>query len=108
MPAGKITLDTSTAGLHRVHFGDNPESTNIGTVAGDTPFGIINFHVVSANTPFLLCLADMDRHKVWFNNLKIVMVHEGKHYPVVRKWGHPWILLRNLKRSVAFCHLTEP
>ena len=74
MPTGKITLHTSTAGLHRVHFGDSPESTNIATVAVDTQFGIINFHAVAANTPFLLCLADMDRHKVWFNNVENLMV----------------------------------
>jgi hypothetical protein len=89
MPTGKITLDTSVAGLHRVHFGDNPESTYIATVAVDTQFGIINFHAVSTNTPLLLCMADMDGHQVWFNNVKNVMVHEGKHYPVIRRAGLP-------------------
>jgi len=30
-------------------------------VAVKTLIGLVNFHVVKADTPFLLCLADMDR-----------------------------------------------
>jgi len=26
-----------------------------------TPISLVNFHIVKANTPFLLCLADIDR-----------------------------------------------
>jgi len=33
----------------------------IRSVAVKTPIGLVNFHVVKADTPFLLCLADMDR-----------------------------------------------
>jgi hypothetical protein len=59
------------------------------------------------NTSFLFCLADMDRHGVYFNNIKDVFVHNCKKYPVVRKWGHSWFLVDDLESIVTYCHLTE-
>ena len=38
-----IILDISTAGQHRVRFGDNPDIVSIGTVSVETPFGTIFF-----------------------------------------------------------------
>ena len=35
-----------------------------------------------------------------------MLVHEDKEYPVVRKWGHPWLLIDEPERSIAWCHLT--
>ena len=43
----------------------------IGSLLLDTPIGIIEFHVVEANAPFLLCLEDMDRLNVYFSNLEM-------------------------------------
>ena len=102
-----IEVDTSTAGQHRVRFGDNPENASLGTVGVETPFGTINFQVVPTDTPFLFCLSDMDKHQVYLNNLRNVLVHKGKEYPVVRKWGHPWLLLKEPEKTLAWCHLTE-
>ena len=34
-----------------------------------TPIGLVDFHIVKADTPFLLCLADMDRLQVYYNNV---------------------------------------
>ena len=102
-----IMLDTSTAGEHRVRFGDNPDIMSLGTVGVTTPFGTILFQVIPANTPFLFCLSDMDKHKVYLNNIRGTLVHGDKEYPVVRKWGHPWLLIDELEKSVTWCHLTE-
>jgi hypothetical protein len=33
----------------------------IRSIAVKTPIGLVNFHVVKADTPFLLCLVDIDR-----------------------------------------------
>ena len=33
-----------------------------------TPIGLVNFYIVKADTPFLLCLVDMDRLQVYYNN----------------------------------------
>ena len=55
-----IKVNTSTAGQHSVRFGDNPETLSLGTIGVETPFGTIYFAVMPTNTPFLLCLSDMD------------------------------------------------
>ena len=36
-------------------------TTLIKSVVVKTPIGLVNFHVVKADTSFLLCLADIDR-----------------------------------------------
>ena len=101
-------IDKSTAGQHRIRFGDNPECVSLGDVKVNTPFGDINFAVMPTNTPFLLCLADMDRHGIYLNNVANVLVHKSTSYPVVRKWGHPWLLLDDdNNQETAICHLTE-
>ena len=42
--------------------------TFIGSVILDTPMGSIIFHIVPVNTPFLLCLADIDKLEAFFSN----------------------------------------
>ena len=98
-------LDESAAGRHRIRFGDNPECVSIGDVKVKTPFGTIQFAVMPTNTPFLLCLADMDRHGIYLNNVDNVLVHKKNEYPIVRKWGHPWLLLDD--QETATHYLTE-
>jgi hypothetical protein len=66
------TLQTAK-GKHRIRFGDNPEVASLGTVAVDTPFGKVHFHVIPTNTPFLFCLRDMDEHCVYFNNVRDIV-----------------------------------
>ena len=49
----------------------------------------------------------MNKHNVYFNNVQNVLVHDSDEYPIVRKWGHPWFLIDEPERSIAWCHLTE-
>jgi hypothetical protein len=79
-----VTINSFIAG-HKVKFDNNPESTFLGTIAVETPFRTIRFAVMLTNTPFLLCLANMDRCGVYFNNINNILVHNGKKYPIVRK-----------------------
>src|SRR5579862_5824873 len=102
-----VQLDTTTARRHKIRFGDNLDVESLGTIGVNTPFGIIQFEVVPANTPFLFCLNDMDKHNVYFNNVRDVLVHGSDEYSVVRKWSHSWFLIDELERSIAWCHLTE-
>jgi hypothetical protein len=101
-----IRLNTSTAGQQRIKFGKG-EAISIGTATVPTPLGPITFHVVPANTPFLLCLQDMDRIGAKLDNIDNMLVQGNLRIPVVRKWGHPWMLLHNKEQSLAYCHLTE-
>jgi hypothetical protein len=54
-----IQIDTSVAGSNTIRFGKGTAIVK-GIVQVPTPLGTINFYVVLTNTPFLLCLQDMD------------------------------------------------
>ncbi|CAD6498842.1 BgTH12-04500 [Blumeria graminis f. sp. triticale] len=106
----ELEIDTRTAGNHRITFGDSPHVATLGTVDVKIPFGTIIFTVVQANTTFLLCLTDMEKHCVFLDNTHDLLVHTNKQgkqeiYPVVRKWGHPFFL--DLEATAVACRLTE-
>ena len=101
-----VQLDISTAGNHTIRFGKG-SSLSEGTIWVATPFGTIPFQVVSANTPFLLCLGDMDRLGIRFDNLCNELIQGKKRVPIVRRWGHPFLLLHQPEQSMAYHHLTE-
>ena len=68
-----IQLDTLTAGSNRIRFGKGTTTVK-GVVRIPTPLGTITFHVVPTNTPFLLCLQDIDAMGVRFDNLKNILI----------------------------------
>src|SRR6266702_7222443 len=84
-------INTLKAGVINVQFsiGSTP---SIGSITVNTPVGNIKFHIVKADIPFLLCLADIDILKVYYNNLKNVLVTPIKLVLVVRQFGHPFLL----------------
>lgn len=86
-----VQLDTTTKGMANVQFGIG-STRSIGSTHIKTPIGIIEFHVLHCDTPFLLCLADMDSLQVYFNNLENVLVTSHGPVPVVRRFGHPFVL----------------
>jgi len=68
-----IQLDTTTQGIINIQFGIKLTSL-IKSAKVTTPIGIIKFHIVKINTPFLLCLADIDYLQMYFNNLKNILI----------------------------------
>ena len=86
-----IKLDETTAGSANFVFGIGSTSS-IGTVNLNTPIGRIVFHIVRVNTPFLLCLADMDKLGAFFNNLTNQVVQAQHTHPVIRRYGHAFLL----------------
>ncbi|KAF1978827.1 hypothetical protein BU23DRAFT_577075 [Bimuria novae-zelandiae CBS 107.79] len=80
-----VTIDTSTAGKTSIKFGKGSVTVSIGTAQIPTEIGKIDFEVLDAPTPFLLCLADMDRLKVYFNNTTDKLVQGNVRIPVIRK-----------------------
>lgn len=64
----------------------------IGSFLLDTPIGIIEFHIVEAKTPFLLCYEDMDKLYVYFNNLRNVLITSTKLVLVICCFGHLFLL----------------
>ncbi|KAF1965459.1 hypothetical protein BU23DRAFT_585051 [Bimuria novae-zelandiae CBS 107.79] len=69
-----VTMDTSTAGKSSIKFSK-----------GSVTIRIIDFKVLDAPILFLLCLADMDRLKVYFNNTIDKLVQGNVRIPVIRK-----------------------
>jgi len=88
----KVQLNTSRKGEERVRFGDGEPVESLGVVTINTPFGMVDFHVMETATPFLLCLKDMDRLGVHFNNVENTLVSKdgSLRVPTRRKWGHAW------------------
>jgi hypothetical protein len=113
-PAMELELDTSTKGQVTVQFGIGSTSS-IGTANVHTPIGEVQFHIVDANTPFLLCLADMDKLQVYYNNIRDVLVTRTREVPVVRRFGHAFLLCNSSLQAYLLesfesnpCYLTEP
>ena len=91
-------LDETRGDGAYVKFGKGAKTRSLGTVTVPSQVGEMIFHVVHAPTPFLLCIDDMDRLRVLFdniNNLSIQQLSGGKPkaIPVTRRWGHPWLSL---------------
>ena len=85
-------IDTRTAGRVQACFGiGNTVST--GSIDINSPIGTITFHVVNADTLFLLCLQDIDRLGVYFNNLTdTIVTAENSKIKVVRLFNHPFLV----------------
>src|SRR6266568_1281459 len=84
-------INTLKAGAINVQFGIG-FTPSIGSITVNTPVSNIKFYIVKADTPFLLCLADIDTLKVYYNNLKNILVTPTKSVSVVRQFGHPFLL----------------
>lgn len=63
----------------------------------------------SFKTSFLFSLTDMDKLEVQLDNLNNQLVQRGKKFPIVQKWGHPWLVIgpHRKHKTIASCHLTE-
>ena len=66
-------INTTQTGAVNVQFGIS-STASIGSVTVKTPIGLVDFHVVKADTPFLLCLMDIDRLQVYYNNITDTLI----------------------------------
>lgn len=78
----KITLDKSKAGKLKVIFGIG-KAKLIGTADVITQVGIIRFHIVPADTPFLFSLQDMENLKVKFDKLENMLLQHQNKVPII-------------------------
>lgn len=56
---------------------------SISTVNLDIPIGLIVFYIVQADTPFILCFADIDKLGVFFNNIINKLVQLDRSHSVI-------------------------
>ena len=112
-----VKLDKSRKGEAKVQFGIGA-TESLGTADVMTPIGKVTFHVVPADTPFLLSLKDLDDLGATFDNLKNVLIQKEKRTPIIRSYGHAWMLLDEVKAltylnqgfaddTTVTCHLTD-
>lgn len=86
-----IHLDQTTAGSTNFTFGIG-STPSIGSISLDTPLGKVIFHIVAVNTPFLLCLADLDKLGAFFDNTKNQLIQGERTFQVIRRHGHAFLL----------------
>jgi len=79
------------AGAINIQFGIG-STPSIGFIIVNTPVGNIEFYIVKADIPFLLCLTDIDTLKVYYNNLKNILVTPTKLVSMVCQFSHPFLL----------------
>jgi hypothetical protein len=65
---GKTPIDTGQEGAVKATFGIG-STTSVGSITILTPIGQCEFHIVNANTSFLLSLAEMDAKKITLDNV---------------------------------------
>ena len=86
-----VQVNKSWAEAVNVQFGIG-STFSIGSLLLDTSIGIIEFHVVEADTSFLICLDDMNKLNIYFINLENVLIASTKLVPVVHRFVHPFLL----------------
>ena len=88
-----VNIDFFKTGAIYVQFGIEFISF-IGFIAMAIFIGQVEFHIVKTDTPFLLCLADLDRLKVYFNNVENVLISkkENREFSIIRRFGHFFFL----------------
>jgi hypothetical protein len=86
-----IDIDTSQTRAMNIQF--NIGSTIlIRLVIVKTLISPVNFYVIKADTPFLLCLIDIDRLRVYYNNVTNTLISPALILLVIRRFGHPFLV----------------
>jgi hypothetical protein len=86
-----ITLNKTTKGQVQVQFSIN-SILSIRFIIVKTPIEQVKFHIMYTKTLFLLSLADINKLKVYFNNLSNVIVTLKGDIPVIRRFRHSFLL----------------
>ncbi len=88
-----IDLNRTKTDAVNVQFGIESISS-VESLTIDTSFGLVKFHVIKADTSFLLSLADMNRLKVYFNNIEniLFMIIKNRDLSIIRRFDHDFLL----------------
>jgi hypothetical protein len=80
-----------TTNSARFQFGIGTTGSK-GTVKVHSPVGVLTFHIVDTDTPFLLSLHNLDSLEIYYNNLSNTLVGKDTEWPVIRKFGYPFLI----------------
>ena len=110
---GDIQIDKTRSYTFQFGIGS---SASIGVATINTPVGSIDFHIIEADIPFILCLHDMKTLNIYLDNIHNVLVSTSgtQVWQVVEKFGHLFLLWGNHLYSFLTssfdsnpCYLTE-
>jgi hypothetical protein len=87
-------IDTIKAETVNVQF-EIGSIFSLKSITFDTLIELIKFHVIKTDTLFLLSLADMNRLKVYFNNVENLLVDTIKVLSVIKRFDHDFLLWKN-------------
>jgi hypothetical protein len=88
-----IDLNLSRTETVNVQF-DIESASSIESLIIDISFEIVKFHVIKTDISFLLSLADMNRLKVYFNNVEniLIMIIQNRKLSIIRRFDHEFLL----------------
>jgi hypothetical protein len=94
-------LNLSRAETVNVQF-EIESASSIESLTIDISFEVVKFHVINTDTSFLSSLADMNRLKIYFNNVTNSLIQmiktsneilrKKKSYSVIRRFDHDFLL----------------
>ncbi len=87
-------IDTIKAKTINVQFGIE-SILSLESITIDISIRLVEFHVIKTDTSFLLSLADMNRLKVYFNNVENLLVNTIKVLSIIRRFDHDFLLWKN-------------
>jgi hypothetical protein len=90
-----LTIDLNVIKTETMNVQFDIESTSsIKSLIIDIFFEIMKFHVIKTNISFLLSLADINRLKVYFNNVKNIlnMIIQNRKLSIIRRFDHEFLL----------------
>jgi hypothetical protein len=89
-----IDLNRIKTDIDNVQF--EIESTfSIKSFTIDISFESVKFHVIKADTFFLLSFADMNCLKVYFNNVENLLIDKIKILSIIKRFDHDFLLWKN-------------
>lgn len=108
-----IKINNSTAGSANFSFGiDN--TTSLCYINLDIPIELLIFHIVSVHTLFVICLADLNKLSVLFNNVINELVYNKFINQKVYRYGYVFLMWHIATHSliakspdVNLCYLIE-
>jgi hypothetical protein len=88
-----IDLNRTKTDIVNVQF-EIESIASIESLIIDISFEIMKFHVIKIDTFFLLSLADMNRLKIYFNNVEniLFMIIKNRDLSIIRRFDHDFLL----------------
>src|SRR2546423_656537 len=68
---------------------------------------LLSLMINLSSMQLLELISSISPKRMRYDNLENILVQGDKCVPIVRKWGHPWLLLNQPEQTLAWNHLTE-